>query len=484
MPRNVLLIVADAAFAKSLRAMLPGFRDGEYSLECVQRCAEGVGRLAGPRGGDVAAVVADLSLPDSEGIGTYSRLASAAPHAPILLIGRTRDEYTLRQAMRLGAQDYLLKGHLDGRSLAKSLNNMLERADISDVLHLATERAETTLSSIGDAVVSTDIAGNITYLNPVAETMTGWSLQEACGRPLGEVLRIIDADTRIPVPDPLAMAMSRDETVGIGPNCVLLRRDGHETAIEDTAAPIHDANGAMSGAVIVFHDVTAARVMALRMSHLAQHDPLTGLPNRLLLEDRLSCAIESSRRRGTRLAVLFADVDRFKFYNDTFGHAAGDQILQSIACRLTACVRSADTVSRQGGDEFVVLLPDVESAEGACLIAAKILVAMRAPHRVDHQDLEVTVSVGISIYPDDGTDAGTLLRRADVALLRAKLQGRGDYRSFEPQSGIGSVDELPWHTRIRSRLAQDLESKPRPSRRQTQVGGSRPRSVPPFSRPA
>jgi diguanylate cyclase (GGDEF)-like protein/PAS domain S-box-containing protein len=467
MPRNILLIVADDAFAKSLREMLPGFRDGEYSLECVNRCAWGVGRLAGPRGGDVAAVLADLSLPDCMGIETYARLASAAPHVPILLFGRTCDEYVLRQAVRHGAQDYLLKGHVHGRSLAKALSNMLERADLSEALHRATERAEVTLKSIGDAVVSTDASGNITYLNPVAEDMTGWSLHEACGRPLGEVLRIIDTESRVPVPDPLAMAMSRDETVGIGPNCVLLRRDGHETAIEDTASPIHDASGEISGAVIVFHDVSAARAMALRMLHLAQHDPLTGLPNRVLLEDRLSCAIESCRRRRTRLAVLFVDVDRFKVYNDTFGHAAGDQILRSIACRLTACVRSADTVSRHGGDEFVVLLPDVDSAEGACIVAAKMLEAMRRPHRIEHKDLEVTVSMGIGIYPDDGTDGETLLRRADVALLRAKLQGRGDYQSFKPQLGVSGADKLPAHARIRSRLPQGRVSKTRSSHRQT-----------------
>ena len=324
-------------------------------------------------------------------------------------------------------------------------------------------------AAIGDAVVSTDIQGNITYLNPVAESMTGWSLQEACGRPLHEVLRIIDADTRQSVPDPLALAIRQDETVGLGANCVLLHRDGHESAIEDTAAPIHDASGTVTGAVIVFHDVSAARAMSLRMSHLAQHDPLTGLPNRVLLNDRLSRAMESSRRRRTKLAVLFVDVDRFKFYNDTFGHAAGDQILQSIGQRLAGCVRSADTVSRQGGDEFVILLPDVESAEGAGVIAAKVLAAMTIPHRIDHQDLEVTVSVGISVYPDDGQDAKTLVRRADVALLHAKFHGRGDFHFYAPHMSVGGAVAVPGLSRLRSRLRPDRATTPGSSRLQTRL---------------
>lgn len=452
MCRNVLLIVADVEFSKVLRALLTGFRGGELSLEFVDRCSKGVERLSGPRGSDVAAIVADLSLPDTVSLETYSTLASAAAHAPILLIGRTRDEYLLRQAVRIGAQDYLLKGHLGGRSLAKALNNMLERADLAEALRRATERAEITLKSIGDAVVSTDLAGNVTYLNPVAEDMTGWSLHEACGRPLHEVLRIIDADTRESVPDPLALAIRQDEAVGLGVNCVLVHRDGHESAIEDTAAPIHDSSGVLAGAVIVFHDVGAARAMSLRMSHLAQHDPLTGLPNRVLLHDRLARAMESSRRRRTKVAVLFVDVDCFKSYNDTFGHTVGDQILQSVGRRLAGCLRSADTVSRQGGDEFVVLLPDVESAESAGVIAAKILAAMAIPHRVEHQDLKVAVSVGIGVFAGDGEDAESLMRRADVALLHAKFHGRGDVHFHEPHMSVGGVAALPRLARLRARL--------------------------------
>jgi diguanylate cyclase (GGDEF)-like protein/PAS domain S-box-containing protein len=292
---------------------------------------------------------------------------------------------------------------------------------------LAAEQASDTLDSIGDAVVSTDLAGNVTYLNPVAETMTGWSRTEAYGKPLREIVRIIDADTREPVSDPLSMAMHQDTTVGLVPNCLLVRRDGHESAIEDTASPIHDRRGRVSGAVIVFHDVGVARAMSQRMARLAQHDPLTGLPNRLLLLDRLERAIATAHRHHGALAVLFVDVDRFKRINDTLGHATGDRVLQSIAARMVACVRNSDTVSRQGGDEFVVLLSEVACAEDAAFGADKLLAAIAMPHPIDGRNLHVTASVGIAVYPADGANAEALVTKADHALLSAKAAGR-DYR--------------------------------------------------------
>jgi diguanylate cyclase (GGDEF)-like protein/PAS domain S-box-containing protein len=294
----------------------------------------------------------------------------------------------------------------------------------------AAERAQLTLDSIGDAVITTDIAGNITYLNPVAESMTGWSQREAAGRSLPDVLRIIDSQSREPALNPLAMAMLHNKTVGLSANCVLIRRDGHESAIEDTAAPIRDWGGRVIGAVIVFHDVGVARALSLRMSYLAQHDFLTELPNRMLLNDRLMQAIIAARRNAKSLAVLFMDVDRFKQVNDSLGHGVGDQLLQSIARRLVAGVRNSDTVSRYGGDEFVVLLSEVAHARDVVISARKIVAALDPPHRIADSDLHITVSVGISVYADDGTDAETLLKNADMALIHAKTCGLGKYQFF------------------------------------------------------
>jgi diguanylate cyclase (GGDEF)-like protein/PAS domain S-box-containing protein len=431
MSRNILLILADAAEAEVVRRSLSNARDGPFNVECVSRCAAAIERLGNPQEEEIAAIVVGLFLPDSQGIETFDALFRAAPDVPILVLSRLCDENVARLAVQRGAQDYLLEERLDGYSMPKALASMLERSANAEALFLERERAHVTLASIGDAVISTDVAGNITYLNPVAESMTGWSRLEASGRPLQEVLRLIDGDSREPALNPLAMATLHNKTVGLGANCVLIRRDGHESAIEDTAAPIHDRRGQVIGAVIVFHDVSVARAMSLRMSYLAQHDFLTELPNRMLLNDRLTQAIASAHRHRISLAVLFVDVDRFKHINDTLGHAIGDRILKSIAQRLVACVRSSDTVSRYGGDEFVVLLSEVAHSDDAASSVHKIFAALSTPHRIEQEELHVTVSVGIGVYPDDGTDAETLLKNADTALLNAKTQGRGNHQFFQ-----------------------------------------------------
>lgn len=432
MPRNVLLILADATEAKAVRRSLVNARDEAFNVECASSCGDAVKRLGNQGGEEIAAVVVDLFLPDSQGIETFSRLLRTSPHVPILVLSQLGDEDVARLAVRRGAQDYLLHERLDGYSLGKALNNMFERAAYAEALFLERERAQVTLNSIGDAVISTDVAGNVTYLNAVAESMTGWSRHEAAGRPLQDVLQIIDGDTREPALNPLAMAVTHNETVGLSAHCVLIRRDGYESAIEDTAAPIRDRRGQVVGAVIVFHDVSVARAMSLRMSYLAQHDCLTELPNRMLLNDRLTQAIALTHRHGKSLAVLFLDVDHFKHINDSLGHRIGDQLLKSLAQRLVNCVRGSDTVSRQGGDEFVVLLTEVVRAEDVALTADKILCAVSLPYRIEQQDLRVTVSVGIGVYPTDGADAETLLKNADLALLHAKSHGRSKHQFFKP----------------------------------------------------
>jgi diguanylate cyclase (GGDEF)-like protein len=181
--------------------------------------------------------------------------------------------------------------------------------------------------------------------------------------------------------------------VALTANSLLIRRDSHECAIEDSAAPIHDRDGRVTGAVIVFHDVSTARALAGELSHLAQHDPLTDLPNRLLLNDRLAQAILLGRRNQKQVAVLFVDLDGFKHINDSLGHAVGDKLLQSVAARLAGCVRQSDTVSRQGGDEFVVLLSEVGHAKDPAISAAKIIAEVARAHGIDENRLHVTASI-------------------------------------------------------------------------------------------
>src|SRR3984893_3860025 len=220
---------------------------------------------------------------------------------------------------------------------------------------LENEVASVTLDSIGEAVVRTDMFGNVAYTNRIAERMIGWTREEALGRPVADVLRIIDGVSRAAIRNVMEIVIQGGKIANAATNsinCILVRRDGFECGIETTVTPIRDPDGGISGAVMSFHDVTAARARSLEMSHLAQHDFLTDLPNRVLFNDRLTQAISMARRQSKQLAVMFVDLDQFKKINDSLGHGVGDKLLQSVAKRLVACVRRADTVSRLGGDEF------------------------------------------------------------------------------------------------------------------------------------
>jgi diguanylate cyclase (GGDEF)-like protein/PAS domain S-box-containing protein len=412
--------------------------------------SEGLSWLAGKS--PVAAIVLDLFLPDSSGIETFDKLLLAARQIPILVLTNSHGEALAKLAVQRGAQDYLLKERIDSYLLPKTLDSMIKRAAKAEALFEEKERAQVTLNSIGDAVVSTDVDGHVTYLNVVAEAMTGWPLQQAKGLLLETVFRIIDGTTRAVVKNPMKLAMQENKIVGLTPNCILLRRDGAEAAIEDSAAPIHDRQGQVTGAVMVFHDVTAARALSVRLAHLAEHDSLTGLPNRLLLNDRLTQAIGVAERHRKQLAVLFLDIDRFKHINDSMGHAVGDRLLQSVAERLVACVRSPDTVSRQGGDEFVILLSELTDAQDAAASAEKILLALSKPYCIDEHDLYMTASIGIVAYPDDGADADTLVKNADVAMYHAKNSGRGNYQFFKPEMHTRSIERHSIESGLRSAI--------------------------------
>src|SRR6202521_5547066 len=379
---DILLIDDDPCHAKAFEEALIAAGDGRSNFERVRTLSIGLESLA-QKG--VWVIFLNLYLPDSRGLDTLDRLLSVTSSAPIVVLGGMDDEDICKAAMLHGAQDYLLEGHLDSYSFARAIRNIIEREIARQELFAEKERAQVTLNSIGDAVLSTDISGNVTYLNVVAEHMTGWSRKEAVGHPLNDVFQIIEGTTHKPAPNPMELAIQQNRTVGLTANCILIRRDGYETAIEDSAAPIHDRDGQVTGAVIVFHDVSMARSMVLEMSHLAQHDGLTDLPNRLLLNDRLTQAISMALRNQHQLAVLYLDLDGFKQINDSLGHAIGDRLLQSVVARLLACVRKSDTISRQGGDEFVILLPEVTHAADAAVSATKIIAELKKTHSIGEQ---------------------------------------------------------------------------------------------------
>ena len=437
-PIKVLLLVEDnSGDALFVREALNGEGLQKTELTHVQSLSKAEERL---KGGGVDIAVLDLGLPDAQGLAAVRRAHAVAPHVPLVVLTCLDDESMAIQALQEGAQDYLIKGQIDSRGLFRALRYAVERKSMEEALFAEKERAQVTLNSIGDAVLCTDSSGTVTYMNTVAEKMTGWLLGEALGRPLDGVFQIIDGVTRQPAQNPLAMAVAENRTVGLTPNCVLIGRDGHESGIEDSAAPIHNRNGDGAGAVIVFHDVSASRAMALQMAFSAQHDFLTGLPNRMLLNDRLDQAIALASRHGKKVGVLFLDLDGFKHLNDSLGHPSGDKLLQSIAGRLLGCVRGSDTVSRQGGDEFIVVLSEMEHSEDAAIKAKRILQAVAEPHSTRQQDFYVTASIGVSVYPDDGLSAETLIKNADTAMYEANENGRQSFKFFKAAMNIRAVE--------------------------------------------
>jgi diguanylate cyclase (GGDEF)-like protein/PAS domain S-box-containing protein len=303
-------------------------------------------------------------------------------------------------------------------------------------------RAEIALNSISDAVIYTDINGNIEYLNIAAEKITGWSREEASGHPISRVFHVINGRTREPTQNPIELVLQTKRPMGLAEDAVLITRDGNEIEIADSTSPIQDADGEVTGAVIVFNDVSVSKAMTAKMTYLAQHDFLTNLPNRVLLNDRIEQAIASAHRYGTQVSLLFLDLDNFKHINDSLGHASGDKLLQSVAKRLKACVRNTDTVSRQGGDEFIILLDDRQTGKHAELTAEKILEQLTMPHMVGKCQLYITTSIGISVYPHDGLDAETLLKSADTAMYHAKQKGRNNYQFFKNEMNTHAVQRL------------------------------------------
>jgi diguanylate cyclase (GGDEF)-like protein/PAS domain S-box-containing protein len=452
--KRLLLVEDNPGDARLLREMFDERGSGSHitTLTHVESLLEAEKCLTA---GEVDIVLLDLGLPDANGLTAVRRAQAAAPRVPVVVLTGLDDEALAAQALNEGAQDYLIKGQIESSGLFRALRYAIERKIMEETLFAEKERAQVTLRCIAEGVICADILGNVTFLNLVAEQATGWSLQEAAGRPMVEVFRTRENAGGDSLETTAEVAILQIRSMHLPSTCVLIRRDGVAIPIEESIAPIHNREGQAIGAVIVFRDVSAARATALQIAHSAQHDFLTGLPNRMLLNDRIDQAIILARRSKLQVAVLFLDLDGFKHINDSLGHPIGDKLLKSIAVRLVKCVRSTDTVSRQGGDEFVVLLSAVNRPNSAAVTAAKILEAIAKPHSIDQHDLHVTASIGVSAYPDDGLNAETLIKNADTAMYQMKENGRQGFRFFTAAMNERAVERQSIEESLRRALLRD-----------------------------
>jgi diguanylate cyclase (GGDEF)-like protein/PAS domain S-box-containing protein len=445
----VLVIEDNPGDARLLREMLREQGAGTPRLVHFERMSDAETYLSE---NEADVILLDLGLPDAQGLSAVRRAQAAAPRTPLVVLTGLDDESMAAQALQVGAEDYLIKGEIEGRGLMRSLRYAIERKSMEAALFAEKERAEVTLNCMGDAVACADASGNITYLNPVAEIMTGWPSSEAIGRQMAEIVRIVDLPGLTPFPGLTNGEIVRNGTVQLPSTCVLMRRDGLEIPVDACLAPIRDRARQAIGTVVVLRDATMTRALMREITHLAEHDFLTGLPNRILLNDRIGQAITLARRNDFKLAVLFLDLDGFKNINDSLGHAIGDRLLKSVTERLVSCVRASDTVSRQGGDEFIVLLSDVAQPEGAVITSKRLLEAVAQAHAIEPHDLHVTASIGVSIYPDDASDAESLIKNADTAMYQAKENGRQSVRFFTPAMNVSAVERLSIEGALRRAL--------------------------------
>jgi diguanylate cyclase (GGDEF)-like protein/PAS domain S-box-containing protein len=328
---------------------------------------------------------------------------------------------------------------------------------VFDTLRREKERAEVTLNSIGDAVITTDAAENIEHMNPIAERLTGWLASEARGQPLSAVYRIVNEQTGEAAENPLRVALQQRSVIPLANHTVLVRRGGQLVAVENNAAPILMPDGEVIGGVLVVRDVTAARNLSHKLSWQATHDALTGLPNRLEFEQRLDDALESGRATGRQHLVFYLDLDQFKIINDTCGHSAGDELLRQIAETLRQNLRKADLLARLGGDEFGVLLLGCPLEQGQ-RIAENLLAAVR-DFRFNWGDkvFNIGVSIGIVGLTTGGQNKEQILAAADAACYAAKEAGRDRIQVYQPEDSDmrRRQSEMDWTSRIIRAMDED-----------------------------
>ncbi len=320
--------------------------------------------------------------------------------------------------------------------LSSSINRMTEslldaskRQELKEALKESEALHRDLVETSQDLIWRCDAEGRFTFLNQAWQTTHGYCIEEMLGRPFTDFMspEVARRDSE-----------KFKQLVASGPvtgyETTHLSKSGHEVHLVFNAKPIVESDGSQIGSQGTAHDVTARKQAEETIRHMAYHDPLTDLPNRTLLTDRLNVALANARRSGDMVVVLFLDLDRFKAVNDTVGHAIGDQLLRHVADRLTTLVRDGDTVARAGGDEFTILLTDVTNMDDVIDVASRVRETFRKTWSLGGHEFRVTASIGIAVSPDHGDDADLLVKNADIAMYRVKDAGRDNYAFYAPET--------------------------------------------------
>ena len=403
-------------------------------------------------------ILLDIKLPDLDGYEVCKQLKSneQTKDIPIIFLSALNDTSNKVQGLAVGGVDYISKPfqieevlarveiHLTIQRLRQKLQEknlrlikeIEENQRLKDIYFSEKELAQVTLKSIGDAVITTDAAGNIKYFNPVAESLTGWNVEDAEGLPLSEVFIIVNETTREPIDNPIVQVLERGGIAGLAHHTLLIARDGTEHSIEESAAPIRDPQGQIIGAVIVFHDVTESRSLAKKLSWEASHDALTGLINRRGFEEILLEAIASAQNDNKQQHTLcYIDLDQFKVVNDTAGHIAGDELLRQVTTILQKGIRANDKLARLGGDEFGLLLSQCPIAE-ASHIAENLKDLVHQFRFVWHnKPFIIGVSIGVVAIDQNSQNLMQVMGAADAACYAGKAKGRNCVHVYSQDDG-------------------------------------------------
>ncbi len=459
---NLLIVEDEPRYLDSTRLLLAQF---VHHIDSAITGAQAYTHLA-KRNYDLALL--DLRLPDASGHDIMAYLRQHQPDCRIIVMSGDSQIESAILSLRLGAYDYLRKP-CEPEELIKTVRNavrkvQLERDNtrIQHQLEQSEEWHRLLVNASPDVIYTLDVNGHFTYLNDSIEHTLGYLPGELIGReylyivPPGETeqarYRFNERRTGNRATHNYELRLKRkdDLLTGLAENLVVV-----ELSAMGMYRPNEEGHGDFLGTYGVARDISDRKKAEATIAFQAYHDQLTGLPNRTLFNDRLGQAIVQAKRHGQTLVVMFLDMDRFKMVNDTLGHMVGDSLLQGVAQRLRGSLREGDTLSRIGGDEFMLLLPHIRSRDNAAYIAEKILTSLKQPFHIDDHEIFVGMSIGISLFPDDGETMDTLIKHADIAMYHAKDNGRNDYKFFTRELQKSLTGRLALENDIRHALQRN-----------------------------
>jgi diguanylate cyclase (GGDEF)-like protein/PAS domain S-box-containing protein len=418
---NILLIEDSIADAELLRMFLSNAKDMSFSLQLAERLSKGLADLQ-ERSFDV--VLVDLNLPDSQGIETALTVRKHSERVPIIVLTGFDDEDLATKALQMDIQDYLIKGQINSILLTRSIRYAIERKRAVEELQNSEARFRAFFESAGVGAIQVNPAeGRYILVNDRFCEITGYTREELLTMTFRDITHPDDHASGMINFTRLINAELPDYEV----EKRYIRKDGQSVWVHVSVTVVRDAYGKPIRAAGVVQDITARKEAEERIQHLADHDELTGLPNRRLICDLIHFNLVQARRNKTKFAIFFLDLDRFKQINDTLGHEAGDEALKAAGVRLRSIIRESDIIARVGGDEFIILLSDVAHVDAISEVARKIMDSFRSPLMIGAHKIVVTPSIGISMYPDDGEDINSLLRNADIAMYQAKQRDGNKY---------------------------------------------------------